>query len=253
MGRFKHVTNSYVIYRVKINQIRTARLRGYILDDEDDKLLNMSEEEFVEYYTNKASESGVDFFLSMNKLYKRYVDENGDPSTEGNVESNYFYFIPMGDEKTICIEKVNPVVNFAVRADMDQIDIISHAPLHAWSTGALSRLKNKRFVLWTYENMMIFPFDCECVPKYHIMTREEKQKTFYGDDGKPLIKRSKLVSMMLNDPVVKFIGAKLGDILSFVEEQNYVPSLVNERLSFRVIVPGTVTETTKRNASDPAI
>jgi len=251
MSNTAQIKNGYIIHKVKINQIRTAALRGYPLDDEDRMLLKMDQDSFIEYYTEKAVRDKINFYLGMNKVYKRIVDVNGDPSSEGNTEENYFYFVPMNEEKSIiCVGEITPLVDFVVRTDIKYIDMITHAPLHSWSNSVLSRIKNKYITPWIYEELMIFPFESQLVPDYHVMTQDEIKKTFYDDNGKPFIKRSKMIAIKMDDPIVKFLRVSSGTIIRFIEEQNYIPSLVGKRLSYRVVVPGTIFESSKRSSSE---
>lgn len=250
MGKAKHLSAGYIIYTVGLNKIRMMQKRGYSIDEEDKMLLGLEMEDYMEYFTKKMETEKVDFFLGMNKLYTRIIDENGDPATEGTIEENYVYFVPMGDEKSICVDKITPLADIIFRGNMKYVDVISHAPLHAWSNTILGRIKNKKITTWVYEEMMAFPFDSLLVPDYHVMTRKEIQEAFYDEKGKPYIQRSKMSGMTEGDPIAKFLRLSVNNIIMFVEEQSFVPSLVPSRLRMLRIVPGNIADSSKRATTD---
>lgn len=56
----------------------------------------------------------------------------------------------------------------------------------------------------------------ELVPKHIVLTKEEKEKILkkYG------VKEAQLPKILASDPVVKLIGAKPGDLIKIIREEN---------------------------------
>lgn len=232
---------------VKRNQIKMMAKRGYPLDDEDLRVLEMDNDTLIEYYLRKGKEEGLPPPLSMNKVYTKIIDENGDPSDEGTELKNLVYFVPIGNEITICMDKINPIIAISEEmSDVKHIDVIALVKLYPNSATALKKVKNRDIISWYYQELEIDPFESVFVPKYRMLTTKEQRNIFFDQDGKLLLKKMSNIGLMRKDDIIaKMFRATPGKVLEYIYNQWYVNSMVTRSLEFVLITNESIGEMTK--------
>lgn len=216
---------------IKKNQIKMMRDRGFVLDDEDEKILNYTDAEFIKHMKIKFDMTVDKKNYLFNKLYTKKDDDN-------NIVKNYVYYIFSKSDK-VKTEDIKDLIDFSVKSDTRRFDIISKNTFHSSADGKLKKLTNTNFKLWSYDELIKYIFDSRYVPRYKSLNKKEIDEIFY-QDGKVLIDRSQLPKMIIDDPVCKFMDFQIGQILEFVFKDFFGNSLVNEKLKYRQVVGGTI-------------
>lgn len=221
---------------VKKNQIRMMRDRGFELDDEDEKILGYTDDEFIKHMKIKLDMTDDKKNYLINKLYTK-------KDSDGNIEKNYVYYIFSRSDK-VKTEDIKDLIDFSVKSDIRKFDIISMNVFHSSADGKLKKLTNTKFKIWSYDELIKYIFDSKYVPRYRSLSRKELDEIFY-QYGKVLIDRSQLPRIIIDDPVCKFMDFQVGQILEFVFKDFFGNSLVNEKLKYRQVVGGTISLNTK--------
>jgi DNA-directed RNA polymerase subunit H (RpoH/RPB5) len=86
--------------------------------------------------------------------------------------------------------------------------------------------------VFTMSELLIVIIDHHLVPNHHLLTEDEKSKYFLEFNHHP----RDMKKILLNDPVAKFYGAKVGDMFKIIR-----PSITSgKEVDYRLVIPGEI-------------
>lgn len=224
-------------YHVKRNEIEMMLSRSYTVDQDLKNLLTASLDNFINYYTtlyttgiNNASQKiHSDFFHIFNNVYE-------DPATNQTVGVLYAAAI-VGHEKIRTMSKKS-FLDLSNGLTTNKKIIISL--LHP-DTGVYEYLddpNNRNVEFFTYEDLYFNPTKHFLVPYHEVLSENEKNKFIY-ENG---IRISTLPVIRRTDPIAKYYGAHVGDIIR-IYRTSILPGLfVENSMVHKVVVRGGAVE-----------
>jgi DNA-directed RNA polymerase I, II, and III subunit RPABC1 len=86
--------------------------------------------------------------------------------------------------------------------------------------------------VFTMSELLIVIIDHDIVPKHILLTEDEKSQYFTEFNHHP----RDMKKILVNDPVAKFYGAKVGDLFKIIR-----PSITSgKEIDFRMVIPGEI-------------
>jgi DNA-directed RNA polymerase I, II, and III subunit RPABC1 len=90
----------------------------------------------------------------------------------------------------------------------------------------------KNTEIFTLDELLIVIIDHNIVPQHVLLTEDEKNKYFYVFNHHP----RDMKKMLLNDPVARFYGAKVGDLFKIIRSS--ITS--GKEIDYRIVIPGEI-------------
>lgn len=230
------ISNLEKLFRVKKNQILMMERRGYPIDAEDKEIIDMKQNEFLDWINRKAEDMTInDAIHALNKLYVKI-------KPDGMAEKNYVYYMsPNKDGKKICSKQIQVFVEFMkALSDVRLVDIISDREFHTLSRASIDDDTSKKYKIWLYNDLSYNVFESAYVPKYKKFPENKTKEVFYEVDGVPLVKRSNLPYLCIDDPIAKLMNLESGDIVESISTTFFIPSLVPDMIQYKQVVPRSI-------------
>jgi DNA-directed RNA polymerase I, II, and III subunit RPABC1 len=199
--------NFYELKEIKSNQIRMMKDRGYIIPEPEMALLNSSVDYFRSYYERQKG-------YRYDKLNQQYIHS----TSRRKVNVIYIYLkykansISKEDVKGIYITD-NDIVIFETKFTSSVQEYIGKAEV------------------FYFHDFFCNVIEYFLVPKHEILTEEET---------KELIQRNRLDVNTLpwisyEDPIVRYYGAKVGQIIRITRETLIQETTVDEYITYRIV------------------
>lgn len=216
---------------IKINQIRTAEIRGMDVSEEKEKFESMSDKQFLDY---------IEFVKNPNtiksKLNATYFELN--PKKDEPLRVLKVFYINKTDVKTISsgsIKEIISVVNQEIKNFSDRkysVIIIGEAPLSSLSKTDISLYPDLDITYFEDINLNYFAMDSDLSPKYEAVSDEEKQEIMFYYK----IKSERDFPWILTDEqIVMIYNWKPGTLLRIKRHEPEM-SIVDVTLNYRIVV-----------------
>lgn len=232
-------------YKVKYYQLVMMRKRGYILSEYERLILDSSPEEslhyFLKFYLERARASKVVLESILNATYghSKYP--------KNTVRVLYIETSP--DEAHIKKDKSDQVLstiqNDPVNSHFILISAVKFTPasfkdLSELSTGIIATSDNEITRYWLefflHDELLLDPTVHELLqPTFELLSVAES-KAFLSRIKQDA---SRLMTHRIDDPAVKFLGGRVGQIVRLVRKLPYIAQ-VEENLVHRIIVNESV-------------
>lgn len=224
------------LYKVKKNfQIPLIQDRGFDIDEEDESILNMNYNEFVNFFKRKsASNTTTSSFAKFIQasLRKKYVKDD---------KIIYIYFITTEKknvskaEVTLFINHINSIKDITISYDDNNIDILlfHNKPIKSANLELLTKT-SKNITLFDIENSLWNPARHALANKAIKSSNEEVINNNNPNDPEKIIVKN-LPRIQMDDPLVKYYGWKKGDIIKFIRDMR-TDSIARKKEEFRIVV-----------------
>lgn len=194
------------LHRVKYFQIQMMKERGYIISTEEEAIISGKLEEtggiFENYYTNIAMSYQVPFRTAISNVYIH--------STRPSDVVRVIYPEPSTGASIVTDDTKKIIQNLRETPQYMHIIIITKKKFHD-KCKALKDLTLYRIEHFLYEELLLNPIT-------HVLNNYDDKNlhpfTLYsGDETIPLGNVSEFSIKSFDDPVVKFLGAVVGDVI----------------------------------------
>jgi len=212
-----------LLYRVKLNQIRMLRKRGYDVTEEL-PLLFYSADKFASYLTSKQKQTGKHPFSILSNLYNK-----------GNEYLYVFYSPDIGSStgKSSVAELINFLNLERERyPGLENAIIISERNLSPEAKSLISKVPLYFIQSFTYSELSWNKTEHVLVDPHTLLTKEEVE-IFLREN--PLIKLEKMPLMVDSDPMAKYLGARPGDVVKITRRINFYVSSVDKAIAYRLV------------------
>jgi DNA-directed RNA polymerase subunit H (RpoH/RPB5) len=222
-----------LLYKVKLNQVRMIRDRGYDIEDEAN-LLTYSFDNFKEVYSAFIRDNGMTIRQALGGFYSyppEYQGENTGPIWVAYLE------IPEGSH--VGKEQIIPIIETAIDPSYSMVKkilLITSVELSPLARTALGELSTHRIEVFHTIDLSYVPIDNYLVPKHVLMTPADKEKTFKGKDI------SKIPLISVEDPIARYYGAVPGQVFRIYRRDLTGTSLVTESIFYRLVVDRPIKE-----------
>jgi DNA-directed RNA polymerase I, II, and III subunit RPABC1 len=127
------------------------------------------------------------------------------------------------------IKKEVSIENFL---DKNQ-DVTKFVIINKLSDRAIKQiLEYKNTEVFTIDELLIVIIDHNLVPPHYLLSTEEKEEYFSTFNHHP----RDMKKILVNDPVARFYGAKVGDLIKIIR-----PSITSGKdIDYRVVIPGEI-------------
>ena len=230
---------SNILFDVKRVQLQMVRDRGYLISDELN-ILDMTEEEFVDYYTEKVQElvleASVPESSSKKKtsINERIILTNTYYTDPGVVPQKSIY-VMYTNEKTASKDNIakRAVDAFtAVAINHDEAILITDAVIPKTTLNELTKLAKKvRWQVFTEDELVFNPTEHVSVPKHTKLSTKEANSIF-KEMG---VTRATLPIINLNDPISRYYNYEIGDVIEIERDDNYLTTLAQKSLAYRIV------------------
>lgn len=217
------------IYRVKLNQIRMLKMRGYNVDHEED-LLTYDFEQFMSYLEeNEAALIDASYDFRRAYLNSYYCN-----SQDNKIEVYY-----AADNGTDAIVTMGHEIG-----DANNIILIAPKALTSTATTTIKSLAQKVVEVFIENELQYNIFDHMLNPEFHVLSEHEIKSEIYrkvtNNDGKdvyiPRYKRADLMRILVTDIVARWLGLKPGKILRITRSIKFQESLIKKEVRYRLCV-----------------
>jgi DNA-directed RNA polymerase I, II, and III subunit RPABC1 len=127
------------------------------------------------------------------------------------------------------IKKEVSIENFLTK----NLDIHKFIIINKLSDRAIKQiLEYQNTEVFTLDELLIVVIDHHLVPPHYLLTTQEKEEYFTTFNHHP----RDMKKILVNDPVAKFYGAKVGDLFKIIR-----PSITSGKdVDYRIVIPGEI-------------
>nr|QBK92697.1 MAG: DNA-directed RNA polymerase subunit 5 [Pithovirus LCPAC401] len=200
------------IYKVKYHQLAMLKNQGYNTDVEDESI----------YFKHFEEKGMLEEFVEANHvLNRKYISKL-------NGEAKYCYYVT---------GKVAKDDVTAMKKEVGSTRIIILISKDGMTPVALTELidltsKNYRFVTFKFAELSFDIFKNYLVPLHKKLSRRQRMKLI-NDSG---ISLNQLPRIYDQDPAVKRIDARPGDVVKIFRRNNLSSSIVRKTVAYRLVV-----------------
>jgi DNA-directed RNA polymerase I, II, and III subunit RPABC1 len=213
------------LFKVKKNQLKMIRKRGYDISAEE-HMLSMTISQFIEEQSSLAKESGNTLKSTLNALY---INNEG--------ELIYVYYAD-----TIQNSKqfgVSQILEILVKIDeyknqgynINNIIIITELPLSSGATSELEKMPAYNIEVFLNSELAYDPTEHYLVPNHRIMSKDEARQFL----RKNKLKFNQLPLISKRDPIARYYGARVGQIMEISRINLSSETIVDEYLTYRAV------------------
>ncbi|MEM4260093.1 MAG: DNA-directed RNA polymerase subunit RpoH/Rpb5 C-terminal domain-containing protein [Candidatus Woesearchaeota archaeon] len=237
------------MFDIKRNQIQMIIDRGYKIDSEEKKILEMDLDTFIEYINKKFNElnkPNIKPMLYFQTKFSILSNFNYVKRLNNNKEHMIVYYTgkevsdkskSSHDQTQVSVAVVREITDIIKDKQRDnandiiKVIIITNAPLSQVANEDLRRLNIKYQIFFDYE-LTYNPTLYIDVPKHELIPPEESEEVL-----KELkVDISKLPIIKTSDPIVKYYGWQEGDIIRIHRNDDYIGILCPKSINYRVVV-----------------
>lgn len=215
-----------IFFIVKKNQLKMLKLRGFNIESEE-YILNFTLDQFIDEYNTKIENEDKSIYDLLSNTYTK-IDTNE------QVYVNY----PKPKKKSTTKKPKTGKEYLTLLTDLlDSIKIYNAILITLFPPSPTFELNRKnlpkyKIEVFQYKELYIIPTEHYLTGVHKILTK--KQKIAYLKRSK--LKFSDLPNIYTDDPVVKILGAKQGDIIAILREPVISGNLVEEYLYHRAVI-----------------
>jgi DNA-directed RNA polymerase subunit H (RpoH/RPB5) len=233
------------LYKVKLNQLKMLKDRGYDVDDELNEISDI--QYFQSYYNDIKREmqtepnKQITFKDALSRVYEYLGDGRnvGDSFNNKRILVQYIDTPVDGDsKKSIKTTQIRDLLLENVKkSNVECIMIITETQL---TNGALKGLDLPSYTIetFTYNQLSYNPNDHVYVPKHTLLTESETKKLFESRK----LKASTLPKIASDDPITRYFGAIPGQVFK-IERINYeAETLIRKSIFYRIVSNDKITQ-----------
>lgn len=219
--------NKGFYHKIKFHQILMMKKRGYVLSDVERRIIEGNIDEsmmlFDDYYVKPAQSRGVPIENLLDTVYR---------DSKGNSISVIYVEVDPGEKQVK--KAVFDALATCILADTFNRNVLFISRVK-WTTEGYKQFAgypifNIEYML--YRELIYNPIAHEFQPSFRLLTDDER-KIVVGKLGKQ--GSSVLHRFATDDPVVKYLGAKPGQIIKILRKADHIAG-VDEMMYYRIVV-----------------
>lgn len=208
------------LFTIKKNQLKLVRRRGYILEENEENLLYITLEDFLEAYLPFAESKKKSLRNILSRLY--YNDRD---------EKIYVYYADNPKtSKQLGIDAVTDAIANLDKNRSKNLLLITPVPLTSAASKKIQELVSYNIHIFLESEMVYDPTEHYFTPEHKALTKEE-QRQFLETNGFNI---DQISIMLTSDMIARYYGFRVGQIIK-IRRQNTFETLVQESLSYRVV------------------
>lgn len=225
---YKTSRSYYISY---INMIKTAKYRGYDLPENVDCALDI--EGFIEIY-GKSSVNDMKkaiskiIFDTININYQHIINPKGDANVKMALIWHSEYKMGIG---------IRDVINKLEEMEVKKAMIVVDGGITPGCREILGNIRKTKSIIvdiWTLDESMLFVPDHVLVPHHEICSMSKKREVLKSYGIKLVDARVKLPNIKHNSTMVKYLGAKKGQLIKIIRPCETDPDSMME--TYRIVV-----------------
>ncbi len=213
------------LFRVKVNQIRMMKDRGYSTESED-PIMTYRVSDFINVYRSFAEETKISFKESLRRTYMRDNDQTSVlvyyPETPRDAKG----------VKKLGMDQMKSIIEMMTGSNIIHIILITETQLTPDAAGAFKEMPLYRMEHFLYEEMTYNPTDHFLTPKHKLLSDVEASDYL----GRNQIKIANLPSMSVDDRIARYYGALPGEIFEIDRQNLSIDTLVDTYKAYRKVV-----------------
>lgn len=209
-----------LLFTVKKNQIKMLHDRGFDVSNEQG-IFNLTVEQFRDFYTEYWKANHYDSFtLSLGGPYTK---------NDKGLEPIYVYYLyTLKDTNSVSNKQILKAIDDVRRAGFTHIIFISEQPLSHESAEIVRKKNELRCEHFVYQDLSHNKPEYFLTPKHIVLSKSEKEKLLSGP-----IKMEELPEMCYDDPMARYYGMSVGDVVKIERRNLVVDTLVENTISYR--------------------
>ena len=229
-----------MFYVIK-TQIEMVRDRGYILEDDEEKVLEMTSDEFTEHYTQELLVNNELIYDTFKKYYKK---------ADGLGRDLYVYYNnPAGDDgKDVRVDKIRELVTeITSNGENIVVDIIfiAKSKLNPTASSELYKIPTN-VTYFTFNQLRYNPTKHLLSSKYYVLSPTEKLEFLRANR---INDETRLPQISLDDIISLYFGLVSGNVIRVVRPIIFYDSMLTEDVGYRLAVPNIVYSKAKSEAT----
>lgn len=215
---------SSLIFKVKKNQIKMVRDRGYDIRDEL-LILNFTVSQFIEYYVQQAHVTKRTFRDALSRIY---INEKGEKIL-------VFYFETEAGSKRILTSQCEELLEFIVKnirdttKNLKEIILICEVPIPSEIQSKLLDLRNYSIQIFLYDELGYNLTEHYLVPKHEFLSESETKQFLKNNQLDPTL----LPLMSIHDPVAKYYGILPKRIVKIYRTNILSETMIDNYIAYR--------------------
>lgn len=216
------------LFDIKKTQLEMVADRGYVIDPKEQEILNMGLEEFTRYLaaTVEQMKNSPRAALSRTYLSREFID--------GKQRAMLVYFggKTSPQQKQVSADVIRAFMGLIQKYGIYEAVLIVDAPISSTGNEELSALKSAKWQVFQDSDLTYNPTQHVDVPLHVRLSPEEAQiklREMRTDISKlPIIK--------VNDPIIRYYGWSVGDLIQIHRDDSVISILVSKSINYRVVV-----------------
>jgi len=222
------------LFKIKKIQVEMIQDRGFPILDEVN-LFSYNVDNFLSVYSTLAKSRGTTIRASLSKFYQQ---------TNGN--HIYVFYPETSEGKKYSIGQFKELILIVHSyPSIKNVMIVTEVSLNAKVQSELDDLNFYNIEVFLYEQLIINPTKHYLTPKHTLLSKEESKKYLLENR----INLKQLAILSINDPVVRYFGAKVGDIFRIDRINLAFEEIVNHQVVFKVVQDTPLTMMTSKSKS----
>jgi len=220
----------YPLYRSKRTQITMLQDRGYQIPEDDEVIMHLTLNGFITSYVQAQG---------LGTVYQRlsHYYERAQPPDVVFV----IYLEPSKEGKQVGVAQIREVTGI-IPETIRHVILISETSLSYKARGYLNEMTFITFETFTYDELGYNPTKHVLVPKHSVLSPEEA-RAFLAENK---LRFSQLPFLSRYDPIARYYGMKVGDIVRITRPILYETSIVSSEVAHRGVVDVPLERTSAR-------
>lgn len=216
------------LFDIKKTQLEMVSDRGYAIDPREQEILNMGLEDFTRYLTAIVDQtrSSPRAALSRTYLSRELID--------GKQRAMLVYFGGKTNpqQKQVSADVIRAFIGLIQKYGIYEAVLIVDAPISSTGNVELSALKSAKWQVFQDIDLTFNPTQHVDVP-LHVRLPPELALAKLREMRTDI---SKLPIIKINDPIIRYYGWSVGDLIQIHRDDSAVSILVPKSINYRVVV-----------------
>jgi DNA-directed RNA polymerase I, II, and III subunit RPABC1 len=216
------------LFDIKKTQIEIASDRGYIIPAPEQEILNMTLEDFTRYLATTVDQMKTSPRAALSRTY--LSRETFDGAHRGLLV--YYGGKTSPQQKQVSADVIRSFIGVIHKYGIYEAILIVDAPISSTGNEELSALKLTKWQVFHDSDLTYNPTRHVDVPRHVRLPREEAS-------AKLIEMRtdiSKLPLIRITDPIAKYYGWSVGDLIQIHRDDSSVSILAPKSINYRVVV-----------------
>ena len=215
------------LFDIKKTQLQMMIDRGFVVSPDEQRILNMSINEFADYATNLTVQAKRSLRSALTRVYDGPLNQNGIPSKRAIV----YYAAKDQQKKQVSADIVRDFINLINYYKCTDAILIVDAPLSSTANNSLQELRLVRTQVFFDDQLTYNPTLHVDTPRHVLLSPEETRTKLQ----EMKVELSKLPLISEKDPVVRYYGWQAGGLVCIYRDDRSISILTPKSITYRVI------------------